>query len=166
MTGGVYRQVEVLRLERDPHADMHAPEQPYRLTLWDPETNVHDPEQPHGCRNLSGEEVRALVVTGQRLLNEAPQTAAALDVLRERHRQITEEERSPLADDGLTENELVRAAVAYATEGVVFAHFPLLTWPWDAAGFKPTDKRRNLVKAAALLMAEIERLDRAAGGAR
>jgi len=36
-------------------------------------------------------------------------------------------------------------------------------WPikWMAAWFKPTDPRRDLVKAGALCIAEIERLDRA-----
>ncbi|GAA5514044.1 hypothetical protein Dcar01_02793 [Deinococcus carri] len=61
MSGGkVYRQVEVLRLERDPHALMYAPEQPYRLTLWEPETNVHEDDVPHGCKNLSRIELLAL----------------------------------------------------------------------------------------------------------
>lgn len=36
-------------------------------------------------------------------------------------------------------------------------------WPWDAEWWKPTDNRRDLVKAAALIIAEIERLDRAEG---
>jgi hypothetical protein len=35
-------------------------------------------------------------------------------------------------------------------------------WPWDASWWKPLDRRSNLVKAAALLIAEIERLDRRA----
>ena len=35
-------------------------------------------------------------------------------------------------------------------------------WPWDMDWWKPTTPRRNLVKAAALCIAEIERLDRAA----
>lgn len=34
-------------------------------------------------------------------------------------------------------------------------------WPWDREWWKPKDRRRNLVRAAALLIAEIERLDRA-----
>ena len=35
------------------------------------------------------------------------------------------------------------------------------TWPWGASTFKPSDdRRRDMVKAAALLLAEIERLDR------
>ena len=33
-------------------------------------------------------------------------------------------------------------------------------WPWDAGWWKPSDRRRNLVKAGALILAEIERLDR------
>ena len=35
-------------------------------------------------------------------------------------------------------------------------------WPWDDDSFKPKDPRRNLVRAAALIIAEIERTDRAA----
>lgn len=36
-------------------------------------------------------------------------------------------------------------------------------WPhsWASCWFKPTNRRRDLVKAAALLIAEIDRLDRA-----
>ncbi|MBY5804125.1 hypothetical protein [Rhizobium leguminosarum] len=34
-------------------------------------------------------------------------------------------------------------------------------WPWERRFWKPTERRRDLVKAAALIIAEIERLDRA-----
>ncbi len=34
-------------------------------------------------------------------------------------------------------------------------------WPWAEEWWKPINPRRNLVKAAALILAEIERLDRA-----
>jgi len=34
-------------------------------------------------------------------------------------------------------------------------------WPWGGFTWKPTTPRRDLVKAAALILAEIERLDRA-----
>ena len=36
-------------------------------------------------------------------------------------------------------------------------------WPWDPAWWKPIDPRCDLVKAGALILAEIERIDRAAG---
>jgi len=35
-------------------------------------------------------------------------------------------------------------------------------WTWERAWWKPTTRRRDLVKAGALILAEIERLDRAA----
>ena len=35
-------------------------------------------------------------------------------------------------------------------------------WPWDETDWKPRTRRRNLIRAAALIVAEIERLDRAA----
>jgi hypothetical protein len=35
-------------------------------------------------------------------------------------------------------------------------------WPWPESWWKPTGDRRNLVKAGALILAEIERIDRAA----
>ena len=34
-------------------------------------------------------------------------------------------------------------------------------WPWARSWWKPTDRRRDLIKAAALIIAEIARLDRA-----
>jgi hypothetical protein len=41
---------------------------------------------------------------------------------------------------------------------------PANIWPWPLLQFRPSDdRRRNLIRAAALLVAEIERLDRAEG---
>ncbi|MGA4817142.1 hypothetical protein ACPA9J_29995 [Pseudomonas aeruginosa] len=37
-----------------------------------------------------------------------------------------------------------------------------LAWPWDEQWWKPTTVRRDMVKACALALAEIERLDRTA----
>jgi len=36
-------------------------------------------------------------------------------------------------------------------------------WPWAKSWWKPASLRRSLVKAAALLIAEIERIDRRNG---
>ena len=35
-------------------------------------------------------------------------------------------------------------------------------WPWDPHWFKTSSRRRDLIKAGALILAEIERLDRMA----
>ena len=34
-------------------------------------------------------------------------------------------------------------------------------WPWDWSWWKPRTPRKNLIRAAALIVAEIERIDRA-----
>lgn len=82
------------------------------------------------------------------------------DVLAERQRQISEEGWTPEHDDAHTKRELAAAATCYASVYPLAASY----WPWDLEWWKPTDHRRNLVKAGALILAEIERLDRAAKG--
>lgn len=83
---------------------------------------------------------------------------AEWDVVEERQRQRTDEGWTSEHDDEHNNHELAHAAVSYAAyEGPV----PPSLWPWDAKWWKPTDRRRSLVKAAALLVAEIERIDRA-----
>lgn len=86
-------------------------------------------------------------------------------VVIERIRQMHEEGWSPEHDDKHTNDELVRAAICYAASkgphemAEEDASF-LLIWPWDLHWWKPTTRKRNLVKAAALILAEIERLER------
>ncbi|WP_406671507.1 hypothetical protein [Raoultella terrigena] len=90
-------------------------------------------------------------------------TAAAADVLAERQRQMTAEGWKPEGDDRYTYAELSIAAQCYAAHsGVMGAGVPV-QWPWDDEWWKPSDRRRNLIKAGALILAEIERLDRAVG---
>lgn len=92
----------------------------------------------------------------------AQRCEAAVDVLKERCRQVTEEGCAPESDDGYTDYQLPRAAICYAIKAAGLpSHRATLYWPFPAAAFKPTERRANLVKAAALLLAEIERLDRA-----
>lgn len=92
------------------------------------------------------------------------QTAAARDVLAERQRQVKVEQYEPDADDNYEQCELAYAAAAYAITPGQIPPLDLWAglWPWSIEVFKPTDQRRNLVKAGALILAEIERLDRAA----
>lgn len=91
------------------------------------------------------------------------QTEAARDVLAERHRQITAEGWTPAHDDAHADEQLARAAACYALpQGDYEIPDPPEFWPWDAYWWKPGDRRRELIKAGALILAEIERLDRAA----
>lgn len=97
---------------------------------------------------------------------EVPQ--AWLDVQAERRRQITAEEWTPEHDDGHSHGQMARAAACYALAGSsapndgTAALLVSLAWPWDEQWWKPSTARRDLVKACALALAEIERLDRAA----
>lgn len=98
------------------------------------------------------------------------QSDAARDVLTERRRQVEAEGWTPEHDDKHGDNSMAVAAACYALADIA----PALTvqtvrvrglWSWTGwaeSWFKPKDKRRNLIRAAALLLAEIERLDRAA----
>lgn len=90
---------------------------------------------------------------------------AILDVIAERQRQKTVEGWTPEHDDEHCNGELAMAAVCYINEtGTVNRNGGKpWGWPWDASWWKPNTRRRNLVKAGALVMAEIERIDRAAG---
>lgn len=81
---------------------------------------------------------------------------AAADVLTERKRQIYQEGFAPDADDEYRSGELRDAAICYLNGDTNSG------WPWNSHWWKPTNDRRDLIKAAALIIAEIERLDRAA----
>lgn len=105
-------------------------------------------------------------------------TVGEKDVILERVRQITEENWTPDIDDKWTEGDLAAAAAAYAW-GATYSDYTRSfqlnphrvgksrvgeMWPsgWDIDNYKPTTPRRDLVKAAALILAEIERIDRKA----
>lgn len=91
---------------------------------------------------------------------EVPQ--AWLDVQAERRRQITAEGWTPEHDDLYCAAELPRAAAAYILNGAN-DEAPAI-WSFSAKWWKPRDARSNYVRAGALILAEIERLDRAAPG--
>lgn len=75
----------------------------------------------------------------------------------ERLRQITEEGYEDAQDDSYVENELVRAAVTYA---LGYSNGPGY-WPWHPTCYKPGNPIRDLIKAGALIAAEIDRRLRA-----
>ena len=110
-------------------------------------------------------------------------TDAARDVLKERARQVSIEGWTLEHDDDHDEGQLAGAAAAYAMHAADvispasqgdggWSERPPEFWPWDAIAWKPSGSgtnqqgaRRDLVKAGALILAEIERIDRAAAAA-
>lgn len=96
---------------------------------------------------------------------DALRSGAAGDVLAERRRQIEAEGWTPEHDDQHDDNQLADAAAWYAASPSVRCELEdkgLVFWPWAENWWKPGDRRRELIKAAALILAEIERIDRAA----
>ncbi|MFU2528178.1 hypothetical protein ACM7PC_10590 [Pseudomonas aeruginosa] len=98
--------------------------------------------------------------------NSVPQ--AWLDVQAERRRQVEAEGWTPEHDDEHSHGQMARAAACYALAGSsapndgTAALLVSLAWPWDEQWWKPSTARRDMVKACALGLAEIERLDRVA----
>jgi Lar family restriction alleviation protein len=91
-------------------------------------------------------------------------TDGARDVLAERRRQVEQEGWTPEHDDSHNNGELARAASCYAHAAGSWMDQRRMpaAWPWESHWWKPTTSRCNLVKAGALILADIERLDRAA----
>lgn len=86
---------------------------------------------------------------------------AMRDVFIERVRQQLEEGWTPAHDDAHTQMEMADAAAVYALNASGWDKSAEKFWPWSLAWWKPSTPRRNLVKAGALILAEIERIDRA-----
>lgn len=102
------------------------------------------------------------------------------EIAAERDRQIKAEGYSLAHDDEHRDSELARAAAAYAfaaslgsDERARFAQafdsnvrspgvsLTARLWPWNIHQFNPTHARRDLIKAGALVVAQIGVLDRA-----
>jgi hypothetical protein len=115
---------------------------------------------------------------GIRVENDALRADAVTDVAAERERQKTREGWTAEHDDEHTDGSIAVAAGCYAIHAGIAASIDSGQidfyakqqlhkivpdyWPWDRKWWKPKDQRRNLVRAGALILAEIERLDRAA----
>lgn len=105
---------------------------------------------------------------------DMPQTGADL-IAAERQRQVDVEGWTPEHDDGHPGEGLALAAACYATPAPLREFDSVWTrngwvnqmaprrWPWDWTFWKPApeDRVRELVKAGALIAAEIDRLTRA-----
>jgi len=81
----------------------------------------------------------------------------------ERKRQIEKDGYDAKHDDIHKSGEILKAAIAYASTEVPDRGFnasALDIWPWEFEYFKNENPLRNLVKAGALIAAEIDRLNR------
>lgn len=93
---------------------------------------------------------------------------AALDVMAERERQETVKGHTPDGDDCYIAGQLAKAAAAYCLawrapmvrQSTIEIDLKADIWPWKPQFFTPRSHRENLVRAGALILAEIERLDR------
>lgn len=88
----------------------------------------------------------------------------------ERRRQIEDEGWTAEHDDAHSLGEISGAAACYALSACRPTAQTMkeeinstirVIWPWDATWWKPKDRRSDLVRAGALIAAEIDRLDRA-----
>lgn len=104
-------------------------------------------------------------------LNFAQQdrTRSVLDEIEdERFRQITKEGWTVEHDDEHARGEMSAAASCYAANACLNVSgepsyatgHPPTAWMWGAEWWKPQGARRDLIRAAALIVAEIERIDR------
>lgn len=96
------------------------------------------------------------------------------EIEKERHRQVEVEGYTPAHDDEHDRGQLAQASASYVllhaskqrVTGDRMIHIlrgaSESAWPWNINERRSTVDRRTLVIAAALLVAEIERLDRAA----
>ena len=118
-------------------------ESAFTTPLSDPDTRGLDRReaQPFGAEQMIALCIEHMLISFIRRTDEAaPRTADAPH------------------DDAYQDHELERAAAAYAL-AIVYPQGRL--WPWNPAFWRPRGHRENLVRAAALLVAAIEAIDRA-----
>ncbi|ARO22892.1 hypothetical protein TAL182_CH01079 [Rhizobium sp. TAL182] len=119
----------------------------------------------NGCHNL-------MVASRQAPAPYAVESQAMIDVAAERLRQVEAEGWTPAHDDQHTDASMALAAGSYCESaarptilakkpGSAFAVPKLWPQSWSRDWWKPKSPREDLVRAGALIIAEIERLDRA-----
>jgi hypothetical protein len=141
VTGNPLREAIIATLVNGPYW-VRSQEQIADAILADPTVASH---------LLTDEDRAVLDAATGKPLREATAADGATLIAAERTRQITAEGWTAQHDQEHTEGELIGAACAYAS-GI------LSSWP-DGWQYKPSkDPIRNLVRAGALIAAEIDRL--------
>lgn len=90
-----------------------------------------------------------------------PLSAGALAIIAERRRQVEQEGWTSDHDANHIPGELAVAGGCYALHAFEWNPDVPKKWRWDSLWWKPTDPRRNLVKAGALILAELDKMDAA-----
>jgi hypothetical protein len=120
---------------------------------------------------IVGDLLEEIDVLTARLARVEGQQSVVREIAAERQRQVDVEGWTPEHDDEHVNGELAFAAACYArlagdegrTNGLAHTsirHIVPGSWPWADEWWKPKGPRRDLLRAAALIVAEIERLDR------
>lgn len=126
------------------------------MTTAGGEAGGHHHLPPRGEHELQddageGRRVEGTAVTGAEM------------IAAERARQVRDEGYDSKHDDRLMDRSLAQAAACYVQEAMVGSsggEVPI-DWPWDFDMWKPSERIDDLVKAGALVAAEIDRLLRA-----
>ena len=147
-----------------------SPSQEGRVSAFTPEQQALQNEIARRSNEHVDEQRRAVSASPS---PEGRMHEAARDVLAERERQKASEGWTAEHDDKYVYGQLARAGACYAVQNSrQFFEAPThedsgweeipppFNWPWPRDAWKPKDRRRNLVRAGALIIAEIERLDR------
>jgi len=109
-----------------------------------------------------GQIAQAEALAAPRIEADDRRESGAGMIAAERSRQVNDEGYAPEGDDGYTQGELTRAAMAYADAARKYvlggSDFHIQRswdyWPWDVELFKPrVDPIPNLVRAGALIAA-------------
>ena len=108
---------------------------------------------------LAQEQYPALVEADKREKHERLTREVFRQIEQERQRQISKGYDAD-HDDAHVCGEIAKAAACYAIAGLGDQVKRKWLWPWEEAAFKDEGRLKNLVKAAALLVAEIERCER------
>lgn len=93
-----------------------------------------------------------------------PLPASILAIAAERRRQIEAEGWDASHDDAHNIGELAQAGACYAMmplrRELDRSVNPRGDWPWSREYWKPQDNRRDLVRSGALIVAELDKMDR------
>lgn len=146
VTQQIELRAEIKKAGRPPHADF------WVQSICEAEEKVKLALEETQATDAFLAEVRA---QGVKSLSNAVQS-----VIAERQRHQSAEGWTPEHDDQYSKSQLLWASSCYVLNAIhPFNRIPF-GWPWTPEWWKPTNPRRDLVKAGALILAEIERIDR------